>query len=46
MTTGTPNHADRGAAVLSESAVAIKAAVDLPLQGQCEPPEDDSGSSA
>ena len=27
--------------VLAESAFAIKAAVDLPLQGQCEPPDDD-----
>jgi radical SAM protein (TIGR04043 family) len=41
MTTGTPNLTDRGAAVLCESAFAIKAAVDLPLQGQCEPPDDD-----
>ncbi len=41
MTTGTPRGDDRGAAVLAESARAIKAAVDLPIQGQCEPPEDD-----
>jgi len=41
MTTGTPPGDDRGAAVLAESAFAIKAAVDLPLQGQCEPPDDD-----
>ncbi len=41
MTTGTPNFTDRGAAVLCESAFAVKAAVDLPLQGQCEPPDDD-----
>ncbi len=41
MTTGTPNATDRGAAILCESAFAIKAAVDLPLQGQCEPPDDD-----
>lgn len=41
MTTGTPKGPDRGAAVLAESAAAIKAAVDLPLQAQCEPPEDD-----
>jgi len=40
MTTGTPHSNDRGAAVLCESAIAIKAAVDIPLQGQCEPPED------
>lgn len=41
MTTGTPAGKDRGAAVMVESARAIKAAVDLPIQGQCEPPEDD-----
>jgi radical SAM protein (TIGR04043 family) len=41
LTTGTPNLADRGAQVLCDSAFAIKAAVDLPLQGQCEPPDDD-----
>ncbi|CAP57687.1 MSMEG_0568 family radical SAM protein [Gluconacetobacter diazotrophicus] len=40
LTTGTPNIVDRGAAVLAESARAIKAAVDLPLQVQCEPPRD------
>ena len=41
MTTGTPNATDRGAAVLCESAAAIKAAVDIPIQAQCEPPDDD-----
>jgi radical SAM protein (TIGR04043 family) len=41
LTTGTPNATDRGAQVLCDSAFAIKAAVDLPLQGQCEPPDDD-----
>lgn len=41
MTTGTPNTKDRGAAILCESAFAVKAAVDLPIQGQCEPPDDD-----
>ncbi len=41
MTTGTPPGRDRGAAVLAESALAVKAAVDLPIQGQCEPPDDD-----
>ena len=40
MTTGTPNNTDRGAAVLCDSAFAIKAAIDLPIQGQCEPPDD------
>ncbi|HJV69624.1 MSMEG_0568 family radical SAM protein [Ideonella sp.] len=42
LTTGTPPGDDRGAAVLADSARAIKAAVDLPLQGQCEPPDDDA----
>jgi radical SAM protein (TIGR04043 family) len=41
MTTGTPNLTDRGASVLCDSARAIKAAVELPIQGQCEPPDDD-----
>lgn len=40
MTTGTPPGKDRGAAVLTESARAVKAAVDLPIQVQCEPPDD------
>ena len=40
MTTGTPPTDDRGAAVLAERALAIKAATDLPIQGQCEPPSD------
>jgi len=42
MTTGTPAGGDRGAAVLAESAAAVKAAVDLPIQAQCEPPDDDA----
>jgi radical SAM protein (TIGR04043 family) len=42
MTTGTPAGADRGAAILAESAAAVKAAVDLPIQVQCEPPDDDA----
>jgi len=42
MTTGTPPGSDRGARVLCESAEAIRAAVDLPLQAQCEPPDDDA----
>ena len=41
MTTGTPKGDDRGASVLVESALAIKAVVDIPIQGQCEPPADD-----
>jgi radical SAM protein (TIGR04043 family) len=42
MTTGTPPGRDRGAAILAESAAAVKAAVDLPIQGQCEAPDDDA----
>lgn len=41
MTTGTPPGRDRGAAILAESAAAVKRAVDLPIQGQCEPPDSD-----
>jgi len=41
MTTGTPNLTDRGAALLCESAESVKAVVDLPIQGQCEPPDED-----
>jgi radical SAM protein (TIGR04043 family) len=40
MTTGTPNTSDRGSAYLTECARAVKAAVDLPIQAQCEPPDD------
>jgi radical SAM protein (TIGR04043 family) len=41
MTTGTPNTTDRGARVLCESAFEIKGAVPrLPIQAQCEPPDD------
>jgi radical SAM protein (TIGR04043 family) len=40
MTTGTPAAADRGARVLAECAAAITARVDLPIQAQCEPPDD------
>ncbi|MBB3973818.1 MSMEG_0568 family radical SAM protein [Hansschlegelia beijingensis] len=42
MTTGTPPGKDRGAAILAESAAAVRAAVDLPIQAQCEPPNDDA----
>lgn len=41
LTTGTPKTSDRGAALLSECARAIKAEVNIPLQAQCEPPADD-----
>ena len=40
MTTGTPPGRDRGAAILAESAAAVQAAVALPIQVQCEPPDD------
>ena len=40
MTTGTPPTADRGAAMLAECVKAVKAAVPLPIQVQCEPPKD------
>lgn len=42
MTTGTPPARDRGAAILAESAAAVKEAVELPIQGQCEPPDEDA----
>ncbi|MPW19708.1 MSMEG_0568 family radical SAM protein [Paraburkholderia sp. CNPSo 3157] len=42
LTTGTPPTSDRGAQILCERAFAIKAAVDLPIQAQCEPPDDDA----
>lgn len=41
MTTGTPPDKDRGAGILCESARGVKAEVDLPIQGQCEPPDKD-----
>jgi radical SAM protein (TIGR04043 family) len=41
LTTGTPPTPDRGAQILCDSAVAIKAAVNLPIQAQCEPPDHD-----
>lgn len=41
MTTGTPPGRDRGAKLLCESAIGVKAAVDIPIQGQCEPPDGD-----
>ncbi|WP_410209620.1 MSMEG_0568 family radical SAM protein [Aquirhabdus sp.] len=40
MTTGTPQTSDRGAAILCESAAAVTQAVNLPIQAQCEPPDD------
>ncbi len=40
MTTGTPATADRGAKLLFESVNAVRAAIDIPIQVQCEPPND------
>lgn len=40
MTTGTPNTTDRGAAYLTECAQAIRSRVSVPIQAQCEPPDD------
>ncbi|MGF1515150.1 MAG: MSMEG_0568 family radical SAM protein [Elainellaceae cyanobacterium] len=40
MTTGTPSTPDRGAAHLAACAQAVKARVSLPIQAQCEPPDD------
>lgn len=40
ITSGTPNTSDRGAAYLAECTQAIKQRVDLPIQVQCEPPDD------
>ncbi|MFN7229397.1 MAG: MSMEG_0568 family radical SAM protein [Synechococcaceae cyanobacterium] len=40
MTTGTPSTDDRGARIMAETAAAVKARVNLPIQAQCEPPED------
>jgi len=40
MTTGTPGTPDRGARVLVECAAAVVARVAIPIQAQCEPPED------
>jgi radical SAM protein (TIGR04043 family) len=41
LTTGTPASADRGAAHLAACAAAVRAAVPaLPIQVQCEPPDD------
>ncbi|MFM7324129.1 MAG: MSMEG_0568 family radical SAM protein [Nodosilinea sp.] len=40
MTSGTPATPDRGAAYLAECARAVKQRVALPIQVQCEPPED------
>lgn len=42
MTTGTPPTPGRGAKILCESAAAVKAVVDLPIQAQCEPPDTDT----
>jgi radical SAM protein (TIGR04043 family) len=41
LTTGTPNETDRGALHLAECVRAIRKVSDLPIQVQCEPPEED-----
>lgn len=40
LTSGTPPGSDRGASLMCDSARAIKAAVELPIQAQVEPPKD------
>lgn len=40
MTTGTPNSDDRGARLMAETAAAVKRVVSIPIQAQCEPPDD------
>ena len=40
MTTGTPPTLDRGAAVLRDCAAAITQHTPIPIQAQCEPPDD------
>lgn len=39
ITTGTPATSDRGAKILYESVLAIAKAVSIPIQVQCEPPD-------
>ncbi|MET3507292.1 MSMEG_0568 family radical SAM protein [Halalkalibacter oceani] len=41
LTTGTPNEVDRGALYLTECVKEIRKVSELPIQVQCEPPEDD-----
>jgi radical SAM protein (TIGR04043 family) len=40
LTTGTPPSEDRGARVLAEAARAIKRSAGIPVQAQCEPPQE------
>jgi radical SAM protein (TIGR04043 family) len=42
LTTGTPNEKDRGALYLAECVKGIRKVSQLPIQVQCEPPEDDT----
>jgi radical SAM protein (TIGR04043 family) len=42
LTTGTPNETDRGALYLAECVKSIRKVSQLPIQVQCEPPDDDS----
>ena len=39
MTTGTPASSDRGAKILFESVTAVRNVVNIPIQVQCEPPD-------
>ncbi len=39
MTTGTPNSDDRGARLMKDTAAAVKQRVNIPIQAQCEPPD-------
>jgi radical SAM protein (TIGR04043 family) len=41
LTTGTPNETDRGALYLAECVKGIRKVSRLPIQVQCEPPEDE-----
>lgn len=40
ITTGTPATKDRGAKILYDTVLALKGQVDIPVQVQCEPPDD------
>ncbi len=42
LTTGTPNETDRGALYLAECVKAIRKVSRLPVQVQCEPPDDEA----
>lgn len=40
ITTGTPATKDRGAKILYDTVLALKNQIDIPVQVQCEPPDD------